>query len=105
MIDAASAYISKRRLSTPPCDAYAFIRRPAGWAFRSALSVISTYGYQTLFMPISAAAVSAPFVSSGDSTPALRIAATSAGLFAANAAANATATAALHYEDLREIEP
>ena len=36
--------------------AYAFMRSSARWVFRSSSGAISTYGYQTLFMPISAAA-------------------------------------------------
>ncbi|KOS88718.1 hypothetical protein DM49_3555 [Burkholderia mallei] len=104
-IDAASAYISNLRLSTPPCVAYAPIRSSARCVFRSASSAISTYGYQALFIPISAAAVSAAWVSSGDSTPASRIAFTSTGLLAAKAAASAAPTASVPSSDEREIVP
>ncbi|MNY40529.1 hypothetical protein D3C86_1752790 [compost metagenome] len=81
------------------------MRRPAGWLARSGSSAISTYGYQVLFMPISAAAVSAPLVSSGDSTPALRMASTSTLLCAANAAASATPTASLPSSEERAMVP
>jgi hypothetical protein len=56
-------------------------------------------------MPINAAAVSAPFVSSGESTPALRIALTITLLLAAKAAASATPTASLPSSDERAIVP
>ncbi|MNW05938.1 hypothetical protein D3C71_2022660 [compost metagenome] len=81
------------------------MRRPAGWLDRSGSSAISMYGYQTLFMPISAAAVWAAVTSSGDSTFALRMASTMILLLAAKAAASATPTASLPSSDERAIVP
>src|SRR5678809_1588938 len=43
----------------PPEVAYAFMRSSGRCAFSSSSPAISTYGYQALFMPISAAALTA----------------------------------------------
>ena len=56
--------------------------------FSSGSAAISTYGYQTLFMPMSAAAVSAACACPGSSAPS-RKAAISGADFAAKAAASA----------------
>src|SRR5207247_949859 len=64
------------------------MRSSARIVFRSSSSAISTKGYQTLFMPISVAAVSAAWPSAGG-TAALK-ASTSGLLLAAKAAASAT---------------
>src|SRR5260363_50303 len=75
----------------------------------NAVNIAQLYGIQALFaqcvvqFPIIAAAVNAPFCSSADNTPALRIAATMTRQCAAKAQASATPTASVFSSDERAI--
>src|SRR3546814_16359364 len=79
------------------------MRNWAGRLFSWASPLISTYGYQTLFMPIRADAVRAALASVSD-RPLLK-ASISTGLRAAKAADRAAPTPASPYRGERAIPP